>query len=92
MKDAKSELDSLMGSATAMSTAEMDAPADAGRIAALAGHPENGVQLYTASLLVVDPNGKAEAAYLASLAAKPGLAAELVAHLHARAATLQTAA
>ena len=78
--------------ATAMITAELDAPVDAGRIAALAEQPEDGVQIYAASLLVVDPNGKAEAAYLASLAGNLGLAAELVAHLHAKAATLQTVA
>lgn len=82
----------LGAAATAMITAELDAPVDAGRIAALAEQPEDGVQLYAASLLVVDPNGTAEAAYLASLAGKLGLAAELVAHLHAKAATLQTAA
>ncbi len=82
----------LGAAATAMITAELDAPVDAGRIAALAEQPEDGVQLYAASLLVVDPNGTAEATYLASLAGKLGLAAELVAHLHAKAATLQTTA
>ena len=39
----------------------------------------------------LNPNGAAEAAYLASLADKLGLAADLVAHLHAKAATLQAA-
>ena len=77
--------------AKAMISAELNAPVDAGRIAALAEQPEDGVQLYAASLLVVDPNGPAEAAYLASLADKLGLAADLVAHLHAKAATLQAA-
>lgn len=81
----------LGDTATALIKAELDAPVDAGRIAALAEQPEDGVQLYAASLLVVDPNGAAEAEYLASLADKLGLAADLVAHLHAKAATLQAA-
>ena len=81
----------LGDAATAMIKAELDAPLDAGRIAALAEQPEDGVQLYAASLLVVDPDGPAEAAYLAALADKLGLAADLVAHLHAKAVTLQAA-
>ncbi len=81
----------LGAAATTMITAELDAPLDVGRIAALAEQPEDGVQLYAASLLVVDPNGVAEKAYLASLASKLGLADDLVAHLHAKAATLQAA-
>ena len=81
----------LADAATAMITAELDAPLDVGRIAALAEQPEDGVQLYAASLLVVDPDGPAEKAYLAALADKLGLASDLVAHLHAKAATLQAA-
>lgn len=89
--DAQLEALGLGDAATALIKTELDAPVDAGRIAALADQPEDGVQLYAASLLVVDPNGPAEAAYLASLADKLGLAADLVAHLHAKAATLQAA-
>lgn len=81
----------LGDAAVAMITAELDAAVDVGRIAALARQPEDGVQLYAASLLVVDPDGTAEAAYLASLADKLGLAADLVAHLHAKAAMLRAA-
>ena len=81
----------LGDAATAMITAELDAPLDVGRIAALAEQPEDGVQLYAASLLVVDANGVAEKAYLAALANKLGLDADLIAHLHAKAATLQAA-
>jgi uncharacterized membrane protein YebE (DUF533 family) len=93
----RASIDAQLGSlglgdtATAMITAELDAPLDVGRIAALAEQPEDGVQLYAASLLVVDPDGPAEKAYLASLADKLGLAVDLVAHLHAKAATLQAA-
>lgn len=81
----------LGDAATAMITAELDAPLDVGRIAALAEQPEDGVQLYAASLLVVDPDGPAEKAYLASLADRLGLATDLVAHLHAKAASLRAA-
>ena len=93
----RDRIDAQLGSlalgdaAKTMITAELDAALDVGRIAALAEQPEDGVQLYAASLLVVDPNGPAEAAYLASLADKLGLAADLVAHLHAKAATLLAA-
>ena len=41
--------------------------------------------------VVVDPEGAAQKAYLASLADKLGLDADLVAHLRAKAATLQAA-
>jgi uncharacterized membrane protein YebE (DUF533 family) len=53
--------------------AEMEAPADAARIAALARTPHEAAGLYTASLLVVDRKGVAERAYLAALAAALGL-------------------
>ncbi len=94
----RASIDAQLGSlglgdeATAMITAELAAPLDVGRIAALAEQPEDGVQIYAASLLVVDPDGAAEKAYLASLADRLGLAADLVAHLHAKAATLRMAA
>ena len=96
-KTARANIDAQLGAlglgeaATATIKDELDAPLDVGRIAALAEQPEDAVQLYAASLLVVDPNGPAEAAYLASLADTLGLAADLVAHLHAKAATLQAA-
>lgn len=66
-------------------TDELDAPLDPGRIAALARTPEEAAELYTASLLVVDPEAPAEKGYLAMLAARLGLAPDLVAHIHARA-------
>lgn len=81
----------LGDAATTMITTELNAPLDVGRIAALARQPEDGVQVYAASLLVVDPDGPTEKAYLAALAAKLGLAAELVAQLHAKAATMRAA-
>ncbi len=93
----RASIDAQLGSlnlgdeATAMITAELDAPLDVGRIAALAEQPEDGVQLYAASLLVVDPDSAAEKAYLAALADKLGLAADLVAHLHSKAASLRAA-
>ena len=62
---------------------ELDAPLDVARIAALAATPEEAVQIYTASLLAVDPEAPEEAAYLADLASRLGLAPDLVAHLNA---------
>lgn len=64
--------------------AELDAPLDVGRVANLARTPEEGAEVYAASLLVVDSNGAAEKGYLAMLAARLGLDPELVKHLHAR--------
>lgn len=82
----------LGDAATAMISAELAAPMDLDRIAALAEQPEDGAQIYSASVLVVDPEGPAEKAYLAALAGKLGLPADLVAHLHAKAASVQVAA
>ena len=67
---------------------ELDTPLDVGRIANLARTPEEGAEIYAASLLVVDPDGAAEKGYLAMLAARLGLDPELVKHLHARVAEL----
>ena len=78
----------LGAQAHAMIAAELDAPLDAGRIAALARSQEEATEIYAASLLTVDPDGAAERGYLAMLAARLNLPADLVAHLHARAASL----
>jgi uncharacterized membrane protein YebE (DUF533 family) len=78
----------LAAEAQAMIAAELDAPLDAGRIAALARGPEEAAEIYAASLLVVDPEAPAEKGYLAMLAARLDLDAGLVAHLHARTAEL----
>ncbi|QYK42934.1 MAG: tellurite resistance TerB family protein [Paracoccaceae bacterium] len=78
----------LGGEAQALIAAELDAPLDPGRIAALARGPEEAAEIYAASLLVVDPEAPAEKGYLAMLAARMGLAPGLVAHLHARVADL----
>lgn len=78
----------LGAQAHAMIAAELDAPLDAGRIASLARSQEEATEIYAASLLTVDPEGAAEKGYLAMLAARLNLPADLVAHLHARAAAL----
>lgn len=78
----------LGAEAQSMIAAELDAPLDAGRIAALARTQEEATEIYAASLLTVDPEGAAEKGYLAMLAARLNLPADLVAHLHARAAAL----
>ncbi len=72
--------------AAAMVRAELDAPLDVDAIAALAHTIEEAAGIYTASLLVIDHNGTAEKAYLATLAAKLGLDAALVRHLEAKVA------
>jgi uncharacterized membrane protein YebE (DUF533 family) len=78
----------LAAEAQALIAAELDSPLDVGRIAALARTPEEAAEVYAASLLVVDSAAAAEKGYLAMLAARLGLADDLVAHLHARAAQL----
>jgi uncharacterized membrane protein YebE (DUF533 family) len=66
--------------ALALITAELDAPLDVGRIAALAGS--------AASLLAVDVDNEEERAYLSSLAQALRLDPGLVEHLHAEAERL----
>lgn len=78
----------LEDEASQMIAAELDAPLDPGRIAALARSEEEAAEIYAASLLVVDPEGAAEKGYLAMLAARLKLDPGLVAHLHAKAASL----
>ena len=78
----------LGSEAAAMIAAELEAPLDVGRIAALARNEQEAVSLYTASLLVVDPDGASEKGYLAMLAARMGLDPGLVTHLHAGAQNL----
>lgn len=73
--------------AAAMMCAELQAPLDVDVIAALAHSQAEAAAIYTASLLVVDQKGKAEKAYLASLAARLGLDAALVRHLAANVPT-----
>jgi uncharacterized membrane protein YebE (DUF533 family) len=74
--------------ALALIAAELDAPLDVGRIAALARTEAEATQLYAASLLVVDETKPAEKGYLAMLAARMNLDQGLVDHLHAEAARL----
>jgi len=78
----------LEAEAQALIAAELDSPLDVGRIAALARNEAEAVEIYTASLLVVDATGAAEKGYLAMLAARLGLDAELVAHIEAQAAAI----
>lgn len=74
--------------AQAMIAAELDAPLDFNRVVALATSEEDAIEVYAASLLAVDADGAAEKGYLAMLAARLKLDPELVAHVHARAASL----
>lgn len=72
----------LGADAAALIAAELDAPFDPGRIAALARNESEAAQIYAASLLAVDANGPAEKGYLAMLAARLNLDQGLVAQLH----------
>lgn len=78
----------LEDEAAALIAAELDAPLDVGRVAALARNEREATEIYAASLLVVDEDSQAEKGYLAMLAARLGLDPALVAHLHAKAAQL----
>lgn len=78
----------LEDEATALIAAELDAPLDVGRVAALARSEREAAEIYAASLLVVDEDAPAEKGYLAMLAARLNLDPGLVAHLHAKAAAL----
>ncbi len=78
----------LQAEASQMIAAELDAPLDVGRIAALAKTEAEAAEIYTASLLAVDPDAPAEKGYLAMLAARLNLDPGLVDHLHAKAAQL----
>ena len=64
---------------------ELSKPLDIDAVARGAAGPEQAAEIYTASLLVIDPNGAAERGYLAMLAARLKLDPGLVEHLHANA-------
>ena len=76
---------SLGPSQTAFIEQELEKPLDIGAIADRAKSPEQGAEIYAASLLAIDPSGAAEQAYLALLAARLKLDPGLVEHLHASA-------
>lgn len=70
--------------AQALIAAEMDSAIDVNRIAGLARSQPEAVEIYTASLMVIDPKRATLNDYLAGLALRLGLADDLVAHVHAR--------
>ncbi|MFN3575677.1 MAG: tellurite resistance TerB family protein [Tabrizicola sp.] len=92
--DERARIDGQLGNlgigdeAAALIAAELDAPLDVGRIAALAKSEAEAVQIYAISLLVVDPDTEAEKAYLDRLASALKLEPGLVERLHAEAARL----
>jgi len=65
---------------------QLRAPLDLDAIVKGASQPEVAVEIYAASLLAIDPDHPAEKAYLQMLAARLGLADELVAEIHKTAA------
>jgi uncharacterized membrane protein YebE (DUF533 family) len=92
--DERARIDGALGQlgleydAQALIMAELDAPLDVRRVAALASNEAEATEIYAASLLVVDEQSLEEKGYLAMLAAALNLDAELVKHLHSRAAAL----
>lgn len=75
----------LEASQRAFIEAELRKPLDVGEVADAARCPEHAAEIYTASLLAIDPTGAAERGYLAMLAARLKLDPELIAHLEATA-------
>ena len=64
---------------------ELERPVDIDAIVKDAQTPELAAELYTASLIAIDPEGDAERGYLAMLAARLKLDPGLVDHIHASA-------
>jgi uncharacterized membrane protein YebE (DUF533 family) len=73
---------------------QLRAPLDLDGIVKAAGRPEVATEVYAASLLAIDPDHPAEKAYLQMLAARLGLAEDLVQEIHrtAEAAGIKTQA
>ncbi len=71
----------LEGAAKAFLETELAGPVDIDRVASLATNPQEAAHLYAASLLAMDPDQAIEKAYLAALAQKLGLSADLVAEI-----------
>ena len=61
---------------------QLRAPLDLDGIVKAASSPEVATEVYAASLLAIDPDHPAEKAYLQMLAARLGLADELVQEIH----------
>ena len=72
-----SRVGDLDGPAKAFLDTELAAPVDVDRVASLATDEPSAVRLYAASLLAMDPDQAIERAYLAALAQKLGLSADL---------------
>ena len=68
----------LEGAAKAFLDTELAAPIDVDRVAALATNQQEAAHLYAASLLAMDPDQPIERAYLAALAERLHLPADLV--------------
>lgn len=78
----------LDSAVSALIEEELAAPLSIDRIAAMATSEEEATQIYTASLLAIDPGTPAEKDYLSALAKRLDLEPSLVQHLHAHAANL----
>jgi uncharacterized membrane protein YebE (DUF533 family) len=61
---------------------ELSSPLNLDAVLAGADTPEHAAEIYAASLVAIDADTPAERAYLQMLAARLGLAPELVAEIH----------
>ncbi|WP_350335903.1 tellurite resistance TerB family protein [Coralliovum pocilloporae] len=73
----------LSGDEKAFLMDELGAPLDITRIVESATNQEEAVEIYTASVLAIEPDHPAEQAYLQMLAARFGLEPALTEHIHA---------
>lgn len=64
---------------------EIQSPADVEDLAAACSSPAEAVQVYTAARLAIDPDTRAEKEFLAALAERLGIDAQLAAHIDATA-------
>jgi uncharacterized membrane protein YebE (DUF533 family) len=64
---------------------EIQSPATAEDLANAVGSPQEAVQVYTAARLAIDPDTRAEGQFLAELAQRLGIDADLAAHIDATA-------
>lgn len=71
---------------------QLEHPVDIEALVAAATTPERALEIYSASLLAIDADSAAERGYLAMLAARLGLADELVAAVHREADAREGAA
>jgi len=87
----KLTMSGLSGDAKAFLQNELNAPLDVDALVASARTDAQKVELYTASRIAIEPDGRAERGYLDLLAGRLGLADALVDHIEATVASAKVA-